>query len=88
MNIKSKLSRREVNCFAVCEFKILTVNLLLEQDLYFPAEIKNCIWYFKTLPTPCWKFLNLAYIQIIMSPTRRGQFEESLDVAQAIFSME
>lgn len=34
------------------------------------------------------EFLNLAYIQVIMSPTRRGQFEEGLEVAQAIFSME
>lgn len=59
-----------------------------ELDLYSTAEIKNCNWYFKTLPTPCWKFLNLAYIQVIISPARRGQFEEGLEVAQAIFSME
>jgi hypothetical protein len=57
-------------------------------DLYFLTGIKNCGWYFKTLPIFCWKFLNLAYIQIVMNPTRRGQFEEGLEEAQAIFSVD
>jgi hypothetical protein len=57
-------------------------------DLYFLTGIKNCDWYFKILPIFCLKFLNLAYIQIVMNPTRRGQFEESLEEAQAIFSVD
>jgi len=30
----------------------------------------------------------LAYNQVVMNPTRREQFEEGLEEAQAIFSMD